>query len=38
LTGIEALTALAFQRKTTAMSRVFIAEAYMEHAVFLQEV
>jgi len=37
-TGIEAFTALAFQRKTTAMLFVFAAEANMEHTVFLQEV
>jgi len=37
-TGSEAFTALAFQRKTTAVLHVFAAEANKEHAVFLQEV
>jgi len=36
-TGSEAFTALAIHRKTTAVSRVFAAEANKEH-VFLQEV
>jgi len=38
LTGCKAFTALAFQRKTTVVLRVFAAQATTEHAVFLLEV
>jgi hypothetical protein len=34
----KAFTALAFQRKTAAVPRVFTAQANMVHAAFLQEV
>jgi len=37
-TGSKAFTALAFQRKTTAVLHMFAAEANTEHAVFLLEV
>ena len=35
-TGSKAFTALAFQRKTAAVSHVLAAQANTEHAVFLQ--
>jgi hypothetical protein len=37
-TGSKTFAALAFQRKATAVSRVFAAQANTEYAVFLQEV
>jgi hypothetical protein len=37
LIRIEAFKALAFQRKTKAVSHVFAEKANTEHAVFLQE-